>query len=126
MGMSFKLSAQSSPRSAQSSHDLVRRVYLNNAKAYKHEWGIAGKLSSWPFDSCKLQCDTEHAVVAALRQSCKGHVKGDPGLNRTSAWPIYMYTGQDRGEACFFFDCFSTTPSRYKKKTFNLERRTVQ
>ena len=49
------------------------------------------------FDSCKLQCDTEHAIVAALRKARKGHVNGDPGLNRTSAWPIYMYTGQDRG-----------------------------
>ena len=25
-------------------------------------------------------------------------MNGDPGLNRTSAWPIYMYTGQDRGD----------------------------
>ena len=78
-------------------HDLVRWVYLSNAKAYKHEWGIAGKLSPWPFDSCKPQCDTEHAIVAALRKVRKGHVNGDPGVNQTSAWPIYMYTGQDRG-----------------------------
>ena len=39
----------------------------------------------------------EHAIVAALRKTCEGHVNGDPGLNQTSAWPIYMYTGQDRG-----------------------------
>ena len=87
-------------------HDLVRRVYLSNAKAYKHEWGIAGKLSPWPFDSCKLQCDTEHAIVAALRKARKGHVNGDPGLNRTSAWPIYMYTGQDRGVSLLKIDKF--------------------
>ena len=27
----------------------------------------------------------------------KGHENGDPGLNQTSVWPIYMYAGQDRG-----------------------------
>ena len=78
-------------------HDLVRRVYLSNAKAYKHEWDIAGKLSPCPFDSCKRRCDTEHAIVATLRKARKGHMNGDPGLNQTSASPIYMYAGQDRG-----------------------------
>ena len=80
-------------------HDLVRRVCLSNAEAYKHEWGIAGKLSSCPFDSCKPRCDTEHTIDAALLKACKGHVNGDPGLNQTSARPIYMYTGQDHGDS---------------------------
>ena len=99
-GISFKLSAQSSPRSAQSSPwfgQIGRRVYLSKAKAYKHDGGIAGKLSPCPFDSCTPRCDTEHAIVATLRKARKGHVNGDPGLNQTSAWPVYMYAGQDRG-----------------------------
>ena len=37
-------------------------------------------------------------MVAALRKALKGQVNGDPWLNQTSAWPIYMYTGQDRGD----------------------------
>ena len=95
-GMSFKLSAQSSPHSAQRSshalykapHDLVRRVYLSNAKAYKREWGVAGKLSSWPFDSCKLHCDTEHTIVAALRKARKGHVNDDRGWIKRPPGPF--------------------------------------
>ena len=94
--MSFKLSAQSSPRSAQRSQRLGQTGLSQQRLGLQTRMRYRGKALFLPFNSCNRRCDMEHAIVAALRKALKGHVNGDPRLNQTSAWPIYMNTGKDR------------------------------
>ena len=59
--------------------------------------------SSLPGHSIHASFNVIQSTPSSLRCEKRAKVTyGDPGLNRTSAWPIYMYTGQDRGVQKFF------------------------
>ena len=54
--------------------------------------------SSLPGHSIHARLNVFRSTPSSLhcKKARKGQVNGDPGLNQTSAWPVYMYTCFDR------------------------------